>query len=198
MRFQADVLANNRMIFQEINIEPEGKAGPAGGSSGNGNLFEAFQALRPALTRFLSARGVDPSDLEDVLQDMAIRIVSPPDDQAIRNNTAFLFSMAANLVRDRRRRARTHHDDRHLCVEDVELHDPSAFVDDLVDSRIRLRRLDVALGKLPADQRRVFVLSRVKGHTLSMVAEETGLSISRTRKLLERSMAQLARKVWED
>ena len=54
------------------------------------------------------------------------------------------------------------------------------------------------LDALPGKEREVFVLHRMEGRTLLQVGEQTGLSMFQVRKLVERAMTRLARKVWKD
>ena len=161
-------------------------------------LFEAFRALEPALRRFVAARLRHDTDVDDILQTIAARIVARDPDDEVENKTAFLFSVASNLMRDRNRRRLAQRQGEHVTLDDVEIADPAALQDDVVDGRQRLQRFLAALKTLPLREREVFVLHRMEGRTLLQVADRTGLSLAQVRKLVERAMARLARKVWKD
>jgi RNA polymerase sigma-70 factor (ECF subfamily) len=169
---------------------------PAG--QGDDPLHHAFMVLTPALRRFIAKRVRNSADVEDILQDLAARIAGRDRSAAIDNKTAFLFSVASNLVKDRDRRGLVRRQNEHVALDNVEIADPTALQDDVVDGRQRLRRLMTALGSLPRKEREVFVLHRVEGRTLLEAAQQSGLSLAQVRKLVERASARLARKVWKD
>lgn len=175
------------------------KAGvTAGQSGGNDPLLDAFRTLEPALRKFIAVRARNSADTDDILQDVAARILTRDPAIAVENKSAFLFSIASNLMKDRDRRRLARRQGEHVTLESVEIADASASQDDIVDGRQRLKRFVAALDALPAKEREVFVRHRMEGHTLLHVAESTGLSFTQVRKLLEQAMARLARKVWKD
>jgi RNA polymerase sigma-70 factor (ECF subfamily) len=161
-------------------------------------LFDAFRALEPALRRFVASRIRQDADVDDILQGVAARVAARDRDVPVENKAAFLFSIASNLVKDRGRRGLARRQGHHVALDDVELADPAALQDDVLDGRQRVRRFLAALDALPGKEREVFVLHRMEGRTLLQVGEQTGLSLSQVRKLVERAMTRLARKVWKD
>ncbi|MBO9545446.1 sigma-70 family RNA polymerase sigma factor [Caulobacter sp.] len=161
-------------------------------------LFSAFVALEPALRRFVASRTRQDADVDDILQAVAARIVARDRDVPVENKTAFLFSIASNLLKDRGRRGLARRQGEHVPLDGVELADPAALQDDVLDGRQRMRRFLAALDALPGKEREVFVLHRMEGRTLLQVGEQTGLSMFQVRKLVERAMTRLARKVWKD
>jgi len=161
-------------------------------------LFHAFRVLEPALRRFIAGRTRNNADVDDVLQDIAARVLSRDPAVAVENKSAFLFSIASNLMRDRGRRRLVRCQGEHVALESVEIADSAALQDQIVDSRQRMQRFLAALDTLPEKEREVFVRHRMDGHTLLRVAESTGLSYTQVRKLVEQAMARLARKVWKD
>lgn len=165
---------------------------------GGDPLFEAFRALEPALRRFVASRIRQDADVDDILQGVAARVAARDRDVPVENKTAFLFSIASNLLKDRGRRRLVRRQGEHVALDDVELADPAALQDDVLDGRQRLRRFLTALEALPGKEREVFVLHRMEGRTLLQVGEQTGLTLAQVRKLVERAMARLARKVWKD
>lgn len=178
-------------------IDPAKQPSSAKGGGGD-PLFDAFRALEPALRRFVASRVREDADVDDILQGVAARVAARDRDVPVENKTAFLFSIASNLMKDRGRRRLARRQDEHVALDDVELADPAALQDDVLDGRQRLQRFLAALDALPRTEREVFVLHRMEGRTLLQVGEQTGLSLAQVRKLVERTMARLARKVWKD
>jgi RNA polymerase sigma factor (sigma-70 family) len=161
-------------------------------------LFQAFRVIEPALRRFIANRVRNDADVEDILQDVAARILGRDPEAAVNNKTAFLFSIASNLVKDRNRRRLVRRQGEHVTLDNVEIVDPAALQDQIVDGRQRMQRFLAALKTLPGREREVFVLHKVEGRTLLQTAEMTGLSLAQVRKLVEQALVRLTRKVWKD
>jgi len=161
-------------------------------------LLNAFTALKPALHAYARARVSDAADADDILQEVAARILGGQLPEKIENNSAFLFSMASNLLKDLYRRRSRRESGKELPIYDLDIADEKATPEETLEARARLARLSAALAGLPEDARRVFQLHRIDGLTLRETSERSGLSVARVRKLLERSIAQLARRVWSD
>ena len=161
-------------------------------------LLRAYIDLRPALRAFIKRRLAVVADAEDLLQDLGTRIVGTELDHQIRNPHAYLFSAASNLVRDHHRRHYVQNIASHVSVEELEIADQAASQFNQTDARQRWSRLQKGLSKLPKDGREAFVLHRVNGMTLTQVAQEMGVSVSRVRKLVDRSLSRLSAYVWDE
>lgn len=170
----------------------------SGDHGGDDALFQAFRVLTPALRRFVARRMRQDGEVEDVLQDIAARIAARDRAVPVENKNAYLFSVASNLMKDRDRRGLVRRRDEHVALDDVEIADPAALQDEVIDGRQRLRRFMKALGALPRKEREAFVLHKVEGRTLQEAARRTGLSVAQVRKLIETASGRLARKVWKD
>jgi RNA polymerase sigma factor (sigma-70 family) len=181
-----------------INPAKNDRGPPAAAGDGDDPLFEAFRALAPALRRFIANRVRNDADVEDILQDVATRLAARDRDVPVDNKTAFLFSIASNLLRDRDRRRLVRRQGEHVALDDVEIADPAALQDQIVEGRQRLQRFMAALNTLPGREREVFVLHKMEGQTLLQAAERTGLSLAQVRKLVEQAIVRLTRKVWKD
>lgn len=175
-----------------------GEEAPRPNGGGEDALFVAFRVLEPALRRFIAKRLRNSADVDDILQEVAARVAGRENRIPIENKTAFLFSIASNLIRDRDRRDLVRHQNDHVALDDLEIADPAALQDQVADSRQRMRRFMAALQALPRQEREVFVRHRVEGQTLQEVAAHAGLSLAQVRKLVEHASARLARKVWKD
>jgi RNA polymerase sigma factor (sigma-70 family) len=137
-----------------------------------------YRALRLELVRFVQKRfGSGPPDPEEVAQAAFERLARTGATGDVENARAFLFTVAANVVRDHHRRAtfRAGVDrDRLLTGQD-----PSVF--DLTPERIlsskqRLAAFKHALAGMPDLRRRVFLMVRIEGLSTAEVAARFGLS----------------------
>ncbi|MCB2107615.1 MAG: sigma-70 family RNA polymerase sigma factor [Rhodobacteraceae bacterium] len=151
--------------------------------------------MRAPLVRFLAARLGDPSQAEDVYQEMFARLKAADLSQPIHNESAFLFRIAANLASDLRRggRRREQRDGMWLDATThrigadavAEAADPESAI----DAKRRLAAVAAAVADLPPKCREVFVLHKLEGHSHAEVADRMGIS----RKMVEKHMSNALR-----
>src|SRR5436190_15212034 len=140
------------------------------------------QIKRPRLRRV-----PDPSDAEDILQEVfyelveANRLLMP-----IGHVTGWLFRVARNRITDLFRKKKPvassdvaveDEDGELLRIEDL-LPSPDAGPEALYFRNVLLDELEFALGELPAEQREVFVAHELDGHSFKEMAAETGVSVN--------------------
>lgn len=104
---------------------------------------------------------------------------------------AYLFTMAANLLRDRARRERT----RTGVREEYEAQ-PELGIDFLDPHRVAeghdmLRSLYAALGELSETRRRIFILYRIENVSKKTIAAEFGITESAIEKHIRKAMGFL-------
>ena len=73
--------------------------------------------LRVALTRFFGGRGIAASDIDDMVQDVFLRIVRRGGLSALDNLEAYAFATAQSVLTDRGRRRTTRAVDAHVTFE---------------------------------------------------------------------------------
>ena len=172
--------------------------GRIAGSDIRQELLDRLTSLKPALRAYIRPRVRNEADLEDILQTVAIRVLSGNLPEKIANKGAFLFSVASNLLRDQYRRDAVRHVEGHLPIYDLELADDAIGPEQSLDGRQRLERLEDAVNGLDPETRSVMLLHRFEGLTLQETSERTGLTTARVRKLLARGLAVMSRRVWSD
>ena len=123
------------------------------------------------LRNFIRKRVPDPSDAEDILQDVFYELLDSA--KPIEQVTAWLFRVASNRIIDRFRKQ------KHQTLS----------IDDLLPSRdggpesdyarsVLIDELTVALGELPKEQRDVFIAHEIDGKSFKEMAEESGVSVN--------------------
>ena len=154
-------------------------------------LQRAFIEHERELIGFLTARLGCRSLASDIAQDLYLKLNRSSHEAAVRNNRAYLFSMAANLATD------------HLRVERrrTELkaqHDGVAWrgTDELTPERHAFGRAELAflereIAKLDPRCRRVFYLHRYEGKSQTEIAAVMGLGLTTVYKDLKKAMAHL-------
>ncbi len=150
-------------------------------------IAEIVVKERPRLRNFIRRRVPDPSEVEDIVQDVFYRLVEAnrllvP----ISNVTGWLFSVARNRITDlfRKKKPETFSDH---AVEDEEgellqieelLPSPDAGPDAAYLRNLLLEELETALDELPDEQREVFVAHELEGRSFRELAEESGVSMN--------------------
>jgi len=149
-------------------------------------ISEAVEQQRRRLRNFIRSRVPDPSDAEDILQDVfyelvaAYRLTKP-----IEQVGAWLFRVARNRIIDRFRKqkpeassfvVRADAEDT-PSLEDL-LPSSDAGPDDAFVRGVLMDEIGEALAELPPEQREVFIANEIEGRTFAEIAGETGTSIN--------------------
>ena len=150
-------------------------------------ISETVDQQRSRLRSFISRRVADPSDVEDILQEVffelveAYRLMKP-----VETAGAWLFRVARNRIIDRfRKKKPATMADLNLESEEGEL----LSIDELLPSpdggpeaayarTLLIEELEAALDELPEEQRRVFIEHEIEGRSFKELAAETGVSIN--------------------
>ena len=154
------------------------------------SLDQFHRDYRPALIAFFLRRVHSHSEAEDLTQEVFIRIAGSSR-SAMRHPDAYIFQVAANLLRDRARReqVRAEHAASARVVEGagVEVLDPFR----VAAARETLGQLVSALDELPERTRRIFLLFRYEQIDQRTIADSFGISLSAVEKHVYRAMAHL-------
>jgi len=142
---------------------------------------------RARLRNFIRRRVPDPSDAEDIVQEVfyelveANRLLMP-----IEHVTGWLFRVARNRITDlfRKKKPMAFSD---AAVEDesgelLRLEDllpaPDAGPEALYFRSVLLDELEFALGELPSEQRAVFIAHEIEGRSFKELSAESGVSVN--------------------
>ncbi len=131
---------------------------------------------RSRLRNFIRRRVADPSDAEDIVQEVFFELVKAnsllmPVDHV----TGWLFRVAANRITDLFRKKKPEPLSEEM--EDL-LPSPDAGPDALYLRGLLLEELRRALEELPREQREVFVAHEIEGRSFREMSEETGAAVN--------------------
>jgi RNA polymerase sigma factor (sigma-70 family) len=150
-------------------------------------ISEIVTKERSRLRDFIRRRVPDPSDAEDIVQDVfyelveANRLLMP-----IEHVTGWLFRVARNRITDLFRKKKPESfGDRMVEGEEGEL----LQLEDMLPSRdagpealyirnVLLEELELAIDELPAEQREVFIAHELEGHSFKEMAADSGVSVN--------------------
>src|ERR1700675_1864824 len=148
-------------------------------------ISEAIDRDKTRLRNFIRRRVADPSDAEDILQEVfyelveTYRLMKP-----IEQVGAWLFRVARNRIIDMFRKKKPDastndpvvaEDGEPVTLEDL-LPSLDAGPEAAYARTVLLEELEDALAELPEEQREVFLAHEIEGRSFKELAVETGLS----------------------
>src|SRR5947209_17640 len=163
------------------------KASSAVMSEQDRQISEIVVKERSRLRNFIRRRVPDPSEVEDILQDVfyklveANRLLMP-----IEHVTGWLFSVARNRITDllRKKKPETFSDaamedesGELLHLEDL-LPSPEAGPEAQYLRNVLLDELEVAIDELPGKQREILIAHEMDGRSFKEMSAETGVSVN--------------------
>lgn len=154
------------------------------------DVVEFSREYRPALMAFFLRRVLNHHEAEDLTQEVFSRVAGH-DGQKLQSGSAYLFQIAANLLRDRARRERVRFEYRRTLGEieaqGIDRIDPfrvAAAKDSIAAMRAALDDLDETTST-------IFALYRLEHMRKEVIADTFGLSVRVVEKHLTRAMAFL-------
>ena len=181
---------------------PQPESGPRQSASEsdprNHRLVAWFKRWRKPIRQWLSHRSSVPTaDLDDLAQEVFLRLLRYSDDVAIDNPQGYLFRIAANVANEWQERARHRkpHDDSWLEDLQVEFTDEP---ENTIAREVANKHMQEAVNKLPRRQREVLLLHVNEGLTYKQIAERQGLTYRVILRDLTRAYSQLRMQLKQD
>ena len=181
---------------------PQPESGPRQSASEsdprNHRLVGWFKRWRKPIRQWLSHRSSVPTaDLDDLAQEVFLRLLRYSDDVAIDNPQGYLFRIAANVANEWQERARHRkpHDDSWLEDLQVEFNDEP---ENTIAREVANKHMQEAVNKLPRRQREVLLLHVNEGLTYKQIAERQGLTYRVILRDLTRAYSQLRMQLKQD
>ncbi len=165
----------------------------------------AARFRRPLMSFFLR-RLHDREEAEDLTQEVFLRILGRGDSVPVENPEIYIFRIAANLLRDRARKALTHHQAEHASLDSsaVEFADAgrlaSGLVDDCGPERVLLSQESLTeamrvLDELGPRTRDIYMLFRIEKIKQRDIAALYGLTVSAVAKHIAKAGVHLSRRL---
>jgi len=156
----------------------------------NEGAAELFERYAPALLRFTVRMLSDRASAEEVTQEVFLKVISRAHQYDGRAGvSSWLFAIAANACRDRRRR------DRRASVVPLEsVAEPRArgeSVESMIASRQRRHAVREALAELSEEQREALILARYHGMPYAEIARTLGISVGAVKTRIFRAVETL-------
>lgn len=146
-----------------------------------------FQKHAQEINRYLRKCGHGRDEAADLTQDVFVRLMGAAQPKHDGNQRAYLYTVARNLSTDFYRRhqaARISNIPDHAYSNHP---DPVSDPERAISNRQQIDALRRALEELPPKTRRAFELYRLRDLTMTQVAAELNLSVSRTWALIHQA-----------
>ncbi|MEJ1963586.1 MAG: RNA polymerase sigma factor [Gammaproteobacteria bacterium] len=145
------------------------------------------------LRRFLTSRVRNVADVQDIIQEVFLRMLRIPNREAIRSPEAYLFTVALHVAQQHAMRESA----RPPSVELGEfLRELQGTSDNDPALRANAEQQFVrAIESLSPRARAVFILHRQHGLTLAQISQELGISFPMAKKYLVQALFQFRRQL---
>ena len=164
----------------------------------NAVLARRSEVLRAALARFFHRHVQDSSEVDDLVQEVFLRVVRRGHCDQLEHLDGYIFQTAASVLQDRGRRRKTRLSDQHIPFE-PELHSGMEFApDQSLMARQGLMAASLILLELPEQTRRIFVLRRLEELPYQEIGLRLGLSVSAVEKHMLRAVRHLVSRMGAD
>ena len=164
---------------------------PAATASRSEELGAWMTQYGPALRSYFSKR-TSPADVDDLVQDVFLRLQMRASAEPVENVQGYLFRVAANVLVDRRRQDTAHGWNRAAPLD--EAHDP---IEELSPERTLIGKQDftqlvLAISRLPPRMRAAFMFHRFEQMTYPAIARRMGNSPDAVKQLIRKAFQRLA------
>jgi len=155
-----------------------------------------FLAQKDALWRYLVRRVRRRSDAEELAQEVYLRLLRLADVDALRNPEAYLYAIAANLLKEHAVQQSISRN----CVALEDAGSPEMLSEvvcypDLVDKAQRSERLREVLRQLPAKCQAVVIMRHWHGLSYQEIAQKIDISVNMVKKYLVHALAHCRRRM---
>ena len=153
-------------------------------------LTEVMRDYSPGLRIYVSRNVRIYEDVDDLLQELYIRIMNCSNPEKIKSVKAYVYTIAANLLRDRSRRSYTKLHDLSVCIDNVEPPVDEVDPERILEGCEELSQITDVIALLQPDCKKAFVQSRFEGMSYKEIAFGLGVSISMVEKHIANGVAK--------
>jgi RNA polymerase sigma-70 factor (ECF subfamily) len=163
------------------------------------NLYARFHA---PLIRYFRKRIGDRAEAEDLAQEVFVRLVKAEGTFSLASADAYVFTIAANLLRDRQRRAASHQLQAHCSLDQAADGKYADLVEAIEPERVLRGREDLklvleALAELDERTRNIFLLFRLERLRQREIAAIYGISEGAVEKRILKASIHIAARLKE-
>ena len=160
----------------------------------------AAQRYARELHRYLLRRLGRPQDVDDLAQEVYLRLLRLDETKCVQKPLAFVYGVAAHVVADFKLEASA--EEAHLTFDEDAVQQwseqPTEVLPDELGERVALeRQLEWALKQLPPTQAAVLLAHKRDGFSYEEIAQRLKLSVNTVEKYLTQAKAKLRTLSWD-
>lgn len=156
--------------------------------------FDAFvRRYRAPLLHYFRRRGANPTDAEDMTQDVFLRLMRKVREEDDSVSDGYVFSAAASVMVDYHRRAQVRGTGALATALDDDLPCPAPGPDRIIEDRQSLRVIRQEILALHPKWRRAFIFHRFDQLSYAEIAQKMNVSVSSVEKYVMLALASLKR-----
>lgn len=148
--------------------------------------------LEATLVQFLRRNWRDKGEIEDLLQEVYVRVYEAARKELPQAARPFVFTTARNLLINRFRQQQVVAIEAVADLESLEISADDPAPDRAAIAHEEFRRLQSAIDRLPPRCREVVVLGRIEGLTGREIAQRLGISEAAVSKHLTKGLSALS------
>jgi RNA polymerase sigma-70 factor (ECF subfamily) len=157
----------------------------------NDRLAQWFDRWRKPIRSWFSSRASVPrAEVDDLAQEVFLRLLRYSDDIAVENPQGYLFRIAANVANEWRDRSRVRQPHDRSWLDELQI-DPADQPDNTAFQNRVSKHLQTAVDRLPKRQREVLLLHVNDGLTYKEIADRLNVTYRIVLRDLTRAYATL-------
>lgn len=154
-------------------------------------MRDLARRFAPALRRFFQRRITQANEIDDLVQEVFLRLVRRGGVDDVENMEGYVFLTASNILRDRYRQRSFRRSDFDEPLDENYVQDSAFSPERVLLGKEVLQRMLSALEELPETTQDAFILCYVEGHTHEEVAEDLGMTARSVRNHVKRALEHL-------
>jgi RNA polymerase sigma factor (sigma-70 family) len=144
--------------------------------------------VRRWLTNYFRRRVVNAADVEDMVQEVFVRLVSRNSTETVEHLGGYLVKTAASVIADSARRRSSRMGAFHVPLDEDHHGDEDIHPERVLLGKEELHAAIAALLSLPERTRAVFILRRLENCRHADIARRLGISVSAVEKHMVRAI----------
>jgi len=150
-----------------------------------------YEKYNTGLIRYLEKRLHSREDVEDVAQEVWVRLIKHTGLDGLEPSLPLLCTIASNLIKDLLRKQSAKANYRHVSLSDIDVKSKTASPEEIVISNEGIKKFKHIFRSLNKVHRQVFTLHRLEGYTYEEISIKMGISKSTVYKHLNHAMLDL-------
>ena len=154
-----------------------------------------YNEYNNSLHAFLKCKLKSKNDIEEVAQDVYLRLVRHPRLNELKPSFALLCKIASDIIKDRYRKQNVRKAKAHIGLRGLKIVSPRLTPQQFLESKEGMMVIRCAIESLNKKSRQAIILHRFRSMTYKEIGKEMGYSISMVRKFIVQALQKITKEV---